>query len=97
MPWAVPKMRRATKKVDIRYGTADYWLARLKRAAPRDLALKGMTSKHFAKAAAIEAGFGKKPTAFDQILKLLPKLTNKERGILRQKITRRRSRRIRPF
>jgi hypothetical protein len=103
-------MRRTTKKVDISYGTADYWLSRLKRAAPRDLARKGMTAEHFAElaahvrkgelsanAAAIEAGFRKKPTVLDQILKLLPQLTEEERAILRQKIARRRSRRSRPF
>jgi hypothetical protein len=58
----------------LKYGTAEYWLLRLDRADPKDLALQGMTINQFAdlatrvragkitaNAAAIEAGFRKKP------------------------------------
>jgi hypothetical protein len=51
-----------------------YQLSRLKRSHPNlfEAVCRGELS---ANAAAIEAGFRKKPTAFEQVTRLLPKLT----------------------
>jgi hypothetical protein len=60
-----------------------YTLDRLKRSHPNLFAAvcRGELS---ANAAAIEAGFRKKPTAFEQVTRLLPKLTPAERRQLRE-------------
>lgn len=58
-----------------------YILARLDRDRP-DLAEKVRAKKLSANAAAIEAGFRKRPSPFEQARKLLPKLTQDELGAL---------------
>jgi hypothetical protein len=55
----------------------DYDLARLRRDRP-DLAERVEAGEVSANAAAIEAGFRRKPTPYEQVLKLLPKLTDAE-------------------
>lgn len=60
-----------------------YALKRLKRDRP-DLANKVIAGELSANAAAIEAGFRKKLTPFEQIMKLLPKLSKLERHKLQQ-------------
>jgi hypothetical protein len=55
-----------------------YTLKRLKRDRP-DLADKVVAGELSANAAAIEAGFRKKLTPFEQVLKLWPKLSKSER------------------
>jgi hypothetical protein len=57
-------------------------LGRLKRDHP-ELAKRVVAGELSPNAAAIEAGFRKKPKPFDAILKLLPKLTDAERSRLR--------------
>jgi hypothetical protein len=59
----------------------DYTLTRLKRARP-DLFARVTRQELSANAAAIEAGFRKKPSPLEQIQKLLPKLTPQERVIV---------------
>ena len=59
-----------------------YIVRRLKRDRP-DIADRVIAGELSANAAAIEAGFRKKPAPFAQILKLLPKLTADERAQLR--------------
>ena len=54
-----------------------YLLKRLKRDRP-DLADKVISGELSAHAAAVEAGFRKKPTPFEIVLKLLPKITDNE-------------------
>jgi hypothetical protein len=76
----------------LKYGTAEYWLARFDRAEDKDLSRTRLTATDFAElaakvrayelsanAAAIEAGFRKKPTQFEIVLRLWPKLTPKQR------------------
>jgi hypothetical protein len=58
---------------DGRGTSRSYVLSRLKKSSP-DLFAKVVAGELTANAAAIEAGFKKKPTPFEQILKLLPKL-----------------------
>jgi hypothetical protein len=60
-----------------------YALKRLKRDRP-DLADKVIAGELSANAAAIKAGFRKKLTPYEQILKLLPKLSKSERRKLQQ-------------
>jgi hypothetical protein len=60
-----------------------YLLDRLKRERP-DLFNAVKTKRLSANAAAIEAGFRRKATPFEQVLKLLPKLTDAERDQVRQ-------------
>jgi hypothetical protein len=62
-----------------------YTLSRLKRERP-DLFRRVVKKELSAHAAAIAAGFVKEPTALDQIRKLLPKLTPKERAILKSEL-----------
>jgi hypothetical protein len=54
-----------------------YILSRLKRSNP-ELFAKVVAGEMSANAAAIDAGFKKKPTPFEQVMKLLPKLTADE-------------------
>lgn len=58
-----------------------FTLARLEREAPK-LAAAVHAGEMSANAAAIEAGFRKKPTPFEQVQKLIPKLTKGERAKL---------------
>lgn len=60
---------------------ATYQLKRLKRDRP-DLADKVVSGEMSAHAAALEAGFRKKLTPFQIVLRQLPKLTNAEKGEL---------------
>jgi hypothetical protein len=62
-----------------------YILARLDDGGHTKLAAKVRAGKMSALAAAIAAGFKKKPTPYEQVLKLWPKLTESER----QQLTRR--------
>lgn len=62
----------------LKYGTVPHFLARLTRDRP-DLAAQVQAGKLSANAAAIEAGWRKKLSALEQILRLLPKLTPEER------------------
>lgn len=74
---------KATDNVSGFYGNAStYALKRLKRDAPElfDRVVAGELS---ANAAAIEAGFRKKLTPFEQVKRLIPKLTADERQELR--------------
>jgi hypothetical protein len=64
---------------------ATYTLRRLKRDRP-DLAAQVIAGKLTAHAAAIEAGFRTKPTPFEIVIKLLPKLTADELRQLRAEI-----------
>ena len=69
----------------LKYGTAKYWCARLDRDGLTDLAAKVRAGELSANAAAIEAGFRKQPSPFQQVQKLLSKLTAKElRALLRE-------------
>jgi len=65
-----------------RGNAATYTLKRLKRDAP-ELFQQVVDGHLSANAAAIEAGFRKKLTPFEQIEKLIPKLTDAERSELR--------------
>lgn len=58
--------------------TKAYVLARLDRDDPR-LAAEVRSGKKSANKAAIEAGFRKRPTPFEQVTKLIPQLTATER------------------
>ena len=60
-----------------------YTLDRLQREAP-ELYDRVLTGELSANAAAIEAGFRKKPTPFEQVQKLLPKLTPTEKRKLKE-------------
>lgn len=60
-----------------------YTLSRLKRESPA-LFEKVVAGKLSANAAAIEAGFRKKPTPFEQIQRLIPRLTASEMGRLKR-------------
>jgi hypothetical protein len=62
-----------------------YQLKRLKRDRP-DLAEKVVRGELSAHAAAIEAGFRKRLTPFETVLKLIPKLTDDERDHIRSMI-----------
>lgn len=66
-------------------GTKAHTLSRLKRERP-DLFKRVVAGKLSANAAAIEAGWRKRPTTLEKILKLLPKLTPTERRQLRARI-----------
>jgi hypothetical protein len=57
-------------------------IRRLRKDRP-DLHARWLAGELSANAAAIEAGFRSKPTPFEQIIKLLPKLTDDERAELR--------------
>jgi hypothetical protein len=73
---------RPSNRRPIQYGTTvEYTLARLNRDRP-DLAARVRAGELSANAAAIEAGFRKKPSALEQVLRLLPKLTSEERAVL---------------
>jgi hypothetical protein len=50
----------------LKYGTAAHWLARLERDCFDQLAAKVRAGTLSANAAALEAGFRKKPTPFEQ-------------------------------
>lgn len=65
--------------------TATGMLKRLKRDRP-DLAEKVVAGEMSANAAAVEAGFRRKPTPFEQVLKLIPKLTDAELAELRSRL-----------
>lgn len=60
-----------------------YALERLKRESPT-LYRRVVAGELSANAAAIEAGFRKKPTPFEQVRKLIPKLSVRERRSLRE-------------
>jgi hypothetical protein len=60
-----------------------YLIARLRRDGFAELADQVEAKEISARAAAIEAGFSKNLSAFDKIVKLLPKLTDDERNRLR--------------
>lgn len=62
-----------------------YTLRRLRRDRP-DLADKVVAGELSANAAAIEAGFRKQPSPFQQVMKLLPKLTEEELETLHHKL-----------
>lgn len=62
--------------------SANYTLARLDRDHP-ELAERVRDGKLSANAAAIEAGFRRKPTPFEQIERLIPRLTDDERRQIR--------------
>jgi len=75
-----------TDNVSIKPGHGNslaYTLDRLKRERP-DLFDKVVAKEISANAAAIEAGFRHKPTSYETIVKLLPKLTLDERDRLRK-------------
>jgi hypothetical protein len=59
--------------------TRSYILARLDRDGFAELAAQVRAKQISANAAAIKAGFRQKPTPFEQVLRLLPKLTEAER------------------
>jgi hypothetical protein len=61
-----------------------YILARLERDGHAELAAKVRAETMSAAAAAIQAGFRKKLTLYEQVLRLLPKLTAAERQALRR-------------
>ena len=63
-------------------GSQAYILSRLRRERP-DLFKQVEAKELSANAAAIQAGFRKQPSAFDTIVRLLPKLTPRERRRLR--------------
>lgn len=63
-----------------------YIVSRLKRQRP-DLFEKVVAREMSAHAAAIEAGFVKKLTPFEQVLKLLPKLMASEREQLKERLS----------
>lgn len=66
-----------------RGNSSTYTLKRLKRDAP-ELFQRVIDGELSANAAAIEAGFRKKPTPFEQVCKLIPKLSDKERAQVRE-------------
>jgi hypothetical protein len=66
--------------------TKAHWLARLDRDGHDELAAKVRSGEMKANAAAIEAGFRKKLTPIERVLKLLPKLTPTERRHLRARL-----------
>jgi hypothetical protein len=68
---------------DGRGTSKSYTVARLKREAPA-LFQAVCAGELSANAAAIEAGFRKKPTPFETIIRLLPKLSDDERDQLRE-------------
>ena len=68
------------------YGTADYWLARLERDGFTDLAAKVRAGELSAHAAAIEVGFRKKLSPLEQILRLLPKLSDEDRRTVQKEL-----------
>lgn len=77
-------MMEDTSNRSTHHGTTKaYTLDRLKREAPKlfEAVCAGELS---ANAAAIEAGFRKKPTAFEQVQKLIPKLSAAEKRKLRE-------------
>ncbi len=67
----------------LKRGTRAYTLARLKRDRP-DLAQKVIDGELSAHAAAIKAGFRKKLTPFEQVVKLWPKLSVAEKKKIRK-------------
>jgi hypothetical protein len=75
----------------LKYGTADYWLARLDRDGLEELAAKVRSKKLSANAAAEKAGYRKRPTPLQIILKQLPKLTEEECSYLRELLDRQHS------
>lgn len=79
-----PKVRQGTSRA--------YVLDRLKRERP-DLFTRVKANKLSANAAAIEAGFRKKPTPLEGIYKLLPKLSQSELEQLADEVDRRKGRR----
>jgi ribosomal protein S9 len=68
------------------YGTADYWLTRLERDGFTDLAAKVRSGELSAHAAAIKVGFRKKLSALEQILRLLPKLSDEDRSTVQKEL-----------
>lgn len=74
-------VRRGEKFQDcntsLKYGTREHWIRRLNRDRP-DLAERVVKGELSANAAAIQAGFRRKLSPLEQILKLLPKLTTEE-------------------
>jgi hypothetical protein len=67
-----------TNRLSAGGSTVDYILARLDRDGFDELASAVRAETMSANAAAIEAGFRKKPTSLEQILKLLDELTDDE-------------------
>jgi hypothetical protein len=77
--WGRPKKGEEKPcNTSFKYGTRDHWLLRLERDGHVDLAAKVRAGELSANAAAIEAGFRKRATPLERILKLLPKLTPTE-------------------
>jgi hypothetical protein len=64
-----------------------YVLARLDRDRP-DLAAMVRVKKLTANRAAIMAGFRRKPTPLEKVLKVLPQLTAADRDLLRRELER---------
>jgi hypothetical protein len=77
-----PEVNHDNVMIKARQGNSRaYMLTRLKQQKP-ELFKRVTRGEMSANAAAIEAGFRKKPSALDKIRKLLPKLTAEERSIL---------------
>jgi hypothetical protein len=66
--------------------TADYWLRRLARDHPDILARYEKGEFKSVRAAVRAAGLIKEPTPVDRVLRLLPKLTSKDRQRVRQEL-----------
>jgi hypothetical protein len=75
----------------LKRGTAHHWLARLDRDGLDELASKVRSKELSANAAAEKAGYRKRPTPLQIILKQLPKLTEEECRYLRELLDRQHS------
>ena len=71
----------------LKFGTADYWLTRLDRDGLDELAAKVRSKELSAHAAAIKAGFRRKPTVVNQLCRLWAKATEQERAAFLNAIT----------